>query len=171
MEEKTNKYDHGVHVSLDSIPIKDIELALSEFADGSRALLICLRELWIHGIKTYSSCHGENNSFAIGHIVVEEEEDIFSYLSVDLLENDDRIRIDEIDNRQVIKFAGTTPEKEGAMLRIAKEIQTGIKKGNEKAIEENIGKPFPTEWVRKLKSYTSNPESTYWSEKVYIKKK
>lgn len=171
MEEKNYQYNHGVHVPLDSIPIEDTELALLEFANGSPALLMCLREMWIHGLKTYSSNHGEKNSFEIGHIMMEEDEDVFCYLSIDLLENDNRFRIDRVDNRQVIKFAGNTPEKEGAMLRITREIQTGRKKGNEKIIEEKIGEPFPTEWVRELKSYDSNPNSTYWSGKVYMKKK
>ena len=137
MEEK--KYNCGKHVPIDSIPIADTELALLEFADGSPALLTCLRIMWMNGIKTYSSYHGEKNTFDIGHITVEEKEDIFSFLSTDLLENDNRIRIDIIDNRQVIKYAGTTPEKEGAMLRIAKEIQTGRKKGNQELIKEKIG--------------------------------
>ncbi len=172
MEEKDYKYNHGVHVPLDSIPIEDTELALMEFADGSPALLTCLRIMWMNGIKTYSAYHGEKHAYEIGHIVLEEDEDVFSYLSKDLLEEDNRIRIDVIDKKQEIKFAGTAPEKEGAMFRIAREIQTGRKNDNHnKLIEEKIGEPFPTEWVRRLKSYDSNPDSTYWSEKVYIKKK
>ena len=167
----TSKYNYGVPISLDTIPIEDTEVALYDFANGSRGLLMCLREMWIHGLKTYSSNPGEKNSFEIGHITMEEDEDVFRYLYVDLLENDNRIRIDKIDDRQVIKFSGTTPEKEGAMLRITSEIQSGIKKGNEEVIKKKIGESFPKEWVRRLKSYDSNPNSTYWSEKVYIKRK
>lgn len=168
-ENNTSKYNYGVHIPLDSIPIADTEIALLDFANGSNALLICLREMWIHGLKTYSSNPGENNTFDIGHIVMEEGEDVFSYLSKEFL-NDERIRINIIDKRQEIKFWGSTPEKEGSMLFLASEIQSG-RKYNNKLVEEKIGEPFPTEWVRRLKSYDSNPDSTYWGEKVFIKKK
>lgn len=164
------KYDIGHHINLDDVPISDTELALKEFSRGSNALSICLRVMWMYGLKTYSCNPGENNSFEIGYIKVEEDEDIFSYLSKEIL-NDEKIRIAIEDNRQIIKFSGTTPEKEGVMLMIAREIQSGKKNNTSKLIEEKIGEDFPTEWVRKLKSYDSNPNSTYWGEKVFIKKK
>ena len=150
--------------------IKNSEKALDDFAAGSPALKICLRVMWMHGLKTHSCNHGEQNTFAIGHIVMEEGEDVFSYLSEEFL-NDERIRIDIKDNKQEIKFSGNAGEKEGAMLFLAREIQSGKKKQNATLISEKIGEPFPTEWVRRLKSYDSNPNSTYWSEKVLIKKK
>ena len=123
-EETTNfsKYNYGEHIPLDLIPITDCEKALLDFSAGSPALKKCLRVMWIHGLKTYSCYHGEKNSFDIGHIVMEEGEEVFSYLSDEFL-NDERIRIDIIDNKQEIKFAGTNPEKEGAMLFLAREIQ------------------------------------------------
>ena len=167
MEER---YDIGHHINLDDVPISDTELALKEFSRGSNALSICLRVMWMYGLKTYSCNPGEKNSFDIGHITMEENEDVFSYLSENFL-NDEKIRIDVKDNRQIIKFSGTTPEKEGVMLMLAREIQSGRKKGNYKLVEEKIGESFPTEWVRRLKSYDSNIESTYWGEKVYIKSK
>ena len=43
-------------------------------------------------LKTHSCYHGGNTTFDIGHIVMEEDEDIFSYLSEEFL-NDERIRI------------------------------------------------------------------------------
>ncbi len=168
-ENNNSKYNYEVHIPLDDIPIEDTEIALLDFASGSNALLICLRIMWMNGLKTYSSNPGEDNSFAIGHIVMEEREDIFCYLSESFL-NDERIRINIIDNKQEVKFAGSIGEKEGAMLSLAREIQSG-KKYNNKLVEEKIGEPFPTEWVRRLKNYDSNPDSTYWGEKVYIKKK
>ena len=124
----------------------------------------------MHGLKTFSCNHGERNTFEIGHIVMEEGEDIFSYLSEEFL-SDERIRIDIIDNRQEIKFAGSKGEKEGAMLFLTREIQSGRKKNNKELVLKKIGEPFPVEWVRRLKSYDSNPDSTYWTEKVLIKKK
>ena len=170
MEEKKYKYNCGVSIPLDSIPIEECERALVEFANGSMALAKCLRALWMHGLKTHSCNPGNNSSFDIGHIVMEEGEDVFSYLSEGFI-NDERIRIDIKDNKQEIKFAGTIGEKEGAMLFLTSEIQSGKKNGNYQLIQEKIGEPFPTEWVRRLKSHYSNPNSTYWSEKVLIKKK
>lgn len=166
----TSKYNYGEPIPLDSIPIEECEQALIDFAAGSPALAKCLREMWMHGLKTYSCYPGEKDSFDIGHIVMAEGEDVFCYLSEAFL-NDERIRIDIKDNKQEIKFAGNQPEKEGAMLFLSREIQNGRKKNNSSLIEEKIGAVFPTEWVRRLKSYDSNINSTYWSEKVLIKKK
>ena len=168
--EDSNKYNYGIPSPLDEIPIEDCEQALIDFSDGSLALKKCLRILWMHGLKTFSCNHGERNTFEIGHIVMEEGEDIFSYLSEEFL-SDERIRIDIIDNRQEIKFAGSKGEKEGAMLFLTREIQSGRKKNNKELVLKKIGEPFPVEWVRRLKSYDSNPDSTYWTEKVLIKKK
>ena len=171
MEDKdiVNKYNSREIIPLDTIPIADCEMALEGFGNGSQALKKCLRVMWTHGLKTYSCNPGEANSFDIGHIVMEEGEDVFSYLSLDFL-NDERIRIDIIDNRQEIKFAGSIGEKEGAMLSLAREIQGG-KKNNTDLVLEKIGEPFPECWVRRLRSYDFNIDSTYWSEKVLIKKK
>lgn len=164
------KYNNGIHIDLDDIPIEEIELALKEFSDGSNALETCLRVMWMHGLKTYSCNSGEKDSFDIGYIVMEEGENVFCYLSKNFL-NDEKIRIDIKDNRQEILFSGSKSEKEGVMLFLAREIQNGRKKNNLTLIEEKIGEEFPKEWVRKLKSYDSNPNSTYWGEKVYIKRK
>ena len=163
-------YDIGHHIDLNDVAISDTELALKEFSRGSNALSICLRVMWMYGLKTYSCNPGEKNSFDIGHIEMDIDEDVFSYLSENFI-TDDKIGLYIQDNRQVIKFMGTKPEKEGLMLMLAREIQSGKKRNIEKILEEKIGKPFPTEWVRRLKSYDSNPNSTYWGEKVYIKKK
>ena len=169
-KEKTNtkKYNRGVPIPLDTIPIEDTEIALLEFANGSNGLIKCLRIMWMHGLKTYSCNPGEKNSFDIGHIVMEEGEEIFSYLSKEFLE-DDCIRINVVDNKQEIKFAGTLPEKEGAMLFLAREIQSG-KKNNYSLITQKIGEPYSASWIRRLRNHDSNINSTYWSEKVYIKK-
>ncbi len=143
MEEEminNSKYNQGVHIPLDDIPINEIEIALLDFSAGSLALSKCLREMWMHGLKTYSCNPGENNSSDIGHIVMEEDEDIFSYLSETFLD-DERIRINIIDNKQEIKFAGNKGEKEGAILFLTREIQSG-KKYNTKLVSENIGKTF-----------------------------
>ena len=172
MEEKNiiSKYNYGEPIPLDSIPIEDLEIALSDFAAGSNGLSKCLRAMWMHGLKTYSCYPGNKNSFDIGHITMEEGEDIFSYLSEEFL-NDERIRIDIVDNMQEIKFAGNAPEKEGALLFLTRDIQSGRKKSTQELIAEKIGEPFPDSWVRRLKTYTDNINSTYWSERVLIKRK
>ncbi len=163
------KYNYGEDINLDNIPIEDTEQALIDFADGSNGLEKCLRIMWMNGLKTHSSYPGERNVFDVGYIVMEVDEDIFCYLSEEFL-NDDRIRIDLVDNMQRIRFAGNNPEKEGAMLFLARDIQSG-KKNNLKLVLEKIGEPFPNFWVRRLKNYDSNENSTYWGEKVIIKTK
>lgn len=170
MEEKTSKYNYGEPIPLDLIPIEDTELALKEFANGSIGLEKCLRIMWMHGLRTYASYPGGKNTFDIGYIVMEEGEDVFSYLSEEFL-NDDRIRIDIVDERQEIKFSGSLGEKEGALLFLAREIDSGRKKDNSELLLKKIGEPYPNGWVRRLRTYQSNIDSTYWSEKVYIKKK
>lgn len=167
MEEK--KYNCGEHIDLDSIDISDLERSLREFSQGSNALAKCLRQMWMHGLKTYSCKSGEKTPFDIGRIVMEKDEDIFGYLSENFL-NDERIRIDIIDDREIIMFSGSTPEKEGAMLFLTREIQSG-RKNNIDLVKEKIGEPYPDCWVRVLKNHESNINSTYWSEKVYIKEK
>lgn len=162
-------YSGKGHINLDDIPISDTNLAIVQFAKGSRGLEICLRTLWQHGLKTYSCYPGSKNVFDIGYIVMEEDEDVFCYLSEDFL-NDDGIRIDIDNNRQVFKFMGSANEKSSEMIHLAQDIISGKKK-NEELIETKIGEPFPDGWVRQLKSYDSNSESTYWGGKVYIKRK
>ena len=164
-----NNYNYGEDINLDNIPIDDTECALKDFSEGSCGLEKCLRIMWMNGLKTHSCSSGKNNVFDIGYIVMEENEDIFSYLSEEFL-NDDRIRIDLMNNLQRIRFAGNNSEKEGAMLFLARDIQSGKKK-NKDIVLEKIGEPFPNFWVRRLKSYDSNANRTYWGEKVIIKSK
>jgi len=84
--------------------------------------------------------------------------------------NDDRIRIDIVDDKETIFFAGSTAEKEGAMLFLTRDLQSG-RKNNRDLVIKKIGEPFPDSWVRVLKNHDSNINSTYWSGKVYIKEK
>jgi len=156
-------------INLDDIPISDTNLAIVQFAKGSHGLEICLRVMWQHGLKTYACYPGSKNVFDVGYIIMEEKEDVFCYLSDKFL-NDEGIRIDIEDNRQVFKFMGSANEKSSEMILLAQDILSG-KKNNKELVKENIGKPFPNGWVRQLKSYNSNMESTYWGEKVYIKRK
>jgi hypothetical protein len=125
--------------------------------------------MWMHGLKTYASYPGNKNVFDIAYIVMEENEDVFSFLSNEFL-NDDNIRIDIVDNRQIIKFSGNEGEKNSEMLFLAQNISKG-RKSNEALVKEKIGLPFPDGWVRKIQFYDSNPQLMHWSSKVYIKKK
>lgn len=169
-EKKIGKYNFGEPIKLDLIPIEECEEALHDFSNGSNGMEKCLRTMWMNGLKTHSCNHGENTPFDIGHIVMEENEDVFSYLSKEFIE-DERVRINIIDNMQEIRFAGSTPEKEGAMLFLARDIQSGKKKNTRELIMKKIGEPYPDSWIRVLKNHDSNINSTYWSGKVYIKEK
>ena len=93
MEIEENKYNLGEHIDIDIIPISDCERAIYEFSQGSNGLSKCLRQMWMSGLKTYSCKSGEKSPFDIGCIVMEENEDIFNYLSKEFL-NDERIRIE-----------------------------------------------------------------------------
>ena len=163
------KYNYGESIDMDTIPISDTIIALHDFASGSRGLEICLRTMWMHGLKTHSCYPGNNNVFDIAYIVMAENEDVFSYLSDEFLNNDD-IRINIEDNRQVIKFAGNQGEKSSGMILLAQNILTGKKKNSDLVLEK-IGEPFPTGWVRRIQFYDSNPELMHWSSKVLLKKK
>ena len=168
-KEKIGKYNYGEPIDMDTIPISDTNIALHDFASGSRGLEICLRTMWMHGLKTHSCYPGNNNVFDIAYIVMAENEDVFSYLSSDFL-NDESIRISIEDNRQVISFSGNYGEKSSEMIMLAQNILTG-KKNNGDLLKEKIGKPFPTGWVRKIQFYDSNENLMHWSSKVFIKKK
>ncbi len=164
------KYSNKGHIDLDDIPISDTFLALKEFSQGSRGLEICLRIMWQHGLNTYSSYPGSNNVFDIGYIVMEENEDIFCYLSEKVLQRGNGIIIGIIDNRKVINFIGSKGEKSSEIIFLAQDILTG-KKYNYKLIEEKLEEQLPDSWIRRLKTYDSNKNSIYWGEKVYIKRK
>ncbi len=167
-EEKRRKYNYGESIPLDSIPIDECNEALLEFADDSLGLEKCLRVMWMYGLKTHSCYPGDKNIFDIAYIVMEENEDVFAYLSEDFL-NNDGIRINIENNRQVIKFAGNLGEKNSEMLLLAQNILTGRKKNSE-LLMEKIGLPFPDSWVRRIQFYDSN-NLMHWSGKVLIKEK
>ena len=166
---KKGKYNYGQHIDLDSIPISDTNIAIHDFADSSIGLEICLRVMWQHGLKTYSCYPGNDNIFDIAYIVMEENEDIFCYLSEEFL-NDDNIRINIEDNKQIIRFSGNIGEKNSEMIFLAQNILKGKKK-NSSLLESKIGLPFPDGWVRKIQFYDSNPDLMHWSTKVFLKKK
>ena len=149
MDNKTSKYNNGEHIPYDSIPINEMEIAISEFAAGSIGMEKCLRELWMNGVKTYSCNPGDREAFDIGHIVIEEGKSIFIFLSDDFI-LDPRVRIDEVNNMQEVKFAGTPPEREAVLLYMAREIQKGRRRINPEVIAKRIGEPFPEESTRKL---------------------
>lgn len=165
--ELKTKYSNRGPIDLDTIPINDINLALVEFSKGSGGLALCLRIMWQHGLKTYGSYPGNSDVFDVAYITMAEGEDVFSYLSKDFL-NNNGIRINVIDNRQVVYFLGNEGEKSSEMIMLAQNILSG-RKNNTKLLNDRIGEEFPTGWIRRLKTYTSNENCTYWGGKVYIK--
>lgn len=163
------KYNYGKPINLNDIQIEDTTLAIREFANGSRGLEICLRVMWQYGLKTYSSNPGNSNMFDVAYITMEKDEDLFSYLSERTI-NDDAIRLDIVDDRQLIEFSGNDGEKNSEMINLAQDIVTG-RKYNNKLLKEKVGKPFPDGWVRTLQFYDSNKDLLHWSKKVFIKRK
>ena len=153
---KESKYYNRGPIDLDSIPISDCEIALEEFCDGSIGLEKCLRAMWQRGLKTHSCRANYNEPYGISHVTMKENEDVFSYLSPILLE-DDMVQIDIVDNRQVIRFAGKPAIREGAILSLVRDIMSGKKK-NAKLWEEKIGKPFSEEWLKEVEQHNMSPE-------------
>ena len=101
------KYNYGEHIPLDSIPISDTNIALYDFADGSRGLEICLRVMWMHGLKTYSCYPGNKDIFDIAYIVMEENEDVFNVEDYVLDDYQKRAAVIDENNMQIIAGAGT----------------------------------------------------------------
>lgn len=159
MEEKKivteSKYSNRGPIKLDSIPIEECELAMAEFGEGSISLQKCLRAMWQRNLKTHS-CFARNNApYDIAYITMEENIDVFSYLSPILLD-DDMVQIDIFESRQTIRFAGNKARIEGAILSLIRDIQSG-KKNNRTKLEEKIGKPFPEEWLKEYEEYQKTP--------------
>lgn len=165
--ELKTKYSNRGPIDLDTIPIDDTNLALVEFSKGSAGLMLCLRVMWQNGLKTYASYPGNSNVFDIAYIIMAENEDVFGYLNEEFL-NNNGIRIDIKDNHQVVYFLGNEGEKSSEMILLVQNILSGRKK-NDLLLQEKIGEDFPTGWIRRLKTYDSNENCTYWSGKVYIK--
>ena len=78
MIEKT-KYSNRGHISMDSIPIEDTELALEEFAGSSNGLAKSLRGMWQNGIKTYSSYAEVEDPCDIAYIKIEKGKNLFCF--------------------------------------------------------------------------------------------
>lgn len=145
-ENKNLKFNHVAPIDLDTIPLDEREMALKEFAEGSLGLEKCLRIMWENGLKTYASCAGDNDEYDIGYISMAEGVDVFSFLSNDLLSND-MIKLELIDNRQVISFGGPQKTKDELMQKVAEEISQG-KKENSELIKNKLDKPLNANWEK-----------------------
>ena len=131
---------------LDDIPTNKLFQAARAFSEGSKALESCLIELWKNNLKTCSCCAGAAatvriNSFyhtenSRAFISMEPENDIFGYLSQELL--DDPLVILNIVNRHpVIRFAGGREKIESNLAKFKESIKTG-KKDNEDAVLKKV---------------------------------
>ena len=148
---KESKYSNRGPIKLDSIPIEDTNLAIMEFGEGSISMTKCIRAMWQRGLKTHS-CNAKNNEpYDIAHVTMEEGIDLFSYLSPVILD-DEMVQIDIVENRQTIRFAGNKARIEGAILSLIRDIQSGRKK-NRTQLEEKIGEPFPSNWLKEYEAY------------------
>ena len=56
-----NKYNDGMHRNIKYIPKDEIEIALSEWAEGSQELYDLLKKCYDMGIETITSCPGHEN--------------------------------------------------------------------------------------------------------------
>lgn len=156
MIEKT-KYSNRGHVSMDSIPIEDTELALEEFSGSSNGLAKSLRGMWQNGVKTYSSYAEVEDPCDIAYIKVEKGKNLFCFLSPFLI-SDCMVQLDYENEMQVIRFAGNRAKIEGSLLALARDIQSGRKR-NEKLIERKLHIPFPEEWLKEYNQYKANRSS------------
>ena len=150
IQEVKTKYSNKGPVKMDDIPISDTELALQEFSEGSVSLEKCLRAMWQRNLKTHACFADVEEEYDIAYITMQENIDLFSYLSPVIID-DDMIQIDLEGDRQTIRFAGNKPRIEAAILNLIRDIQKG-KKRNGEQIKKKIGKPFPEEWVKEYEA-------------------
>lgn len=138
-------YNSGPMFNLDDIPKEDLNRALNEFSDGSPGLKKCLTTMWNNNLKTLACKPGNNDGFDEAYILMEENIDLFSYLSDELLLNDMVAIFHDEYNRQSIRFIGPIIYKERFFNILSRDIITG-KKHNEQNLKEKINKPIPQEW-------------------------
>ena len=145
MKKEISKYNQGPIIKLDDIPKDELGQALNDFAEGSLGLKKCLSVMWKNDLKTLACCAGNENSFEEAYILMDENNDVFSYLSDEILLSDMvSISCDER-NRQLIVFVGPTIYKEQYFNILANDILSGIKH-NKQNLKNKIGKPLPQEW-------------------------
>ena len=141
-----SKYNNGPMVKLDSIPRNEIDKALDEFSEGSEGLRFCLSIMWSNGLRTAACCSGHESSFQEAYILMDDNVDIYSYLSDELLTSDMVSISLNKDNNQAIHFVGTRKNKEHFFFTLAKDIATG-KKQNANLVRNKIGRPINQEWL------------------------
>ena len=145
MSKMPTKYNNGPIIKLDDIPQEDIIQALNDFSEGSTGLKRCLSVMWKNNLKTLACCAGNEDSFEEAYILMNENVDLFSYLSDRLLLNDMvSISCDKY-NRQSISFIGPSTYKEHFFAILADDILSG-KKQNVQNIRNKINKPIPQDW-------------------------
>ena len=144
-ETKPTKYNHIEPIDLDTITIEERDQALKEFAEGSLGLETCLRTMWKYGLKTHACGAAAESDYSIAYISMAVGEDIFGFLSSDLLDSD-MIQLDNHTQNQVLYFGGPKEVKELTMLLVARDITTG-KKDNALQVQNKIGKYLNEAWM------------------------
>ena len=163
IETRDNK--HLVDLKLASD--EELQKLLKYFSEGSKELEICLNTLWKNKLYTKACCKGHlleekdwKFPYPNAYISMEDKVDVFSYLSVELIENP-LILLYDFDRCQSIYFFGN--DKEKYILKFAQDILSG-KKDNEIYLNNKINKNMNLELRRKcyrdyyLKSGLNNDE-------------
>ena len=135
-DQLNSKYNKVYPIELSSIPDSEKELALTEFSEGLEELKLCLKVLWDNGLETKACCAGNHNDGGHAYIAMEEEVDLFEYLSPLILE-DDNIRIEYFNGMQIIRFYGDSEQTKQEMLSLAECILTGPK-DNKKDVRKKM---------------------------------
>lgn len=121
-------------IDIETIPHNEINQALKEFADGSKALEECLKIMWLKELKTHACSPGDDDQYNAAYISMTPGADLFSYLSKNTIENEN-IVLELYDNQQVIRIYGQKEIKETLLKCITNDISTGIKE--DKALLKN----------------------------------
>ena len=143
-EKPKSKYNFNNKViDLNTIPLEDLNTALKDFSEGSPGLEECLKVLWKMGLKTRSCCKGDHvfNDIDSGsllgeaYITFEPGMDLFSYLSSEIISNENVALTYE--NFQTITIYGQ--DKEKILSQIAQDVLSG-KKNNHELIKAKLNK-------------------------------
>lgn len=128
-------------IKLDDIPKDEIFQALNDFSESSEGLKRCLSVMWKNNLRTIACCAGDEDSFDEAYIMMDENIDMFSYLSDELLFSD-MVEISFKNNSQVIAFIGPSSYKEKLFNILANDIMSGKKSQIYKVLEIRLVSHF-----------------------------
>ena len=150
---KKNNYNYGKPIDLSTIKKKDMKKALDDFSEGSLSLKKCLITLWDNSLFTISCCKGDH--FEIDEILPGKSElrveytgfivfapfvDIFSYLSIEFI-NNPFVVLRQKNNQHIIYFFGENKDK--LFDSLANEVLSGKKENKEQLSKKiNVDPPL-----------------------------